>query len=205
MNIVKVNPAWERRTLDLLEGRDFQFPGRKLAIDASDGRDAVLTLGFSLAPGQPVPAGFDTAHALEVDGVVFRVVTAVLPSGEHVLRGSLPIADAASLFPASATEGAGSPRVTLAQDPPAEEAPVAGAAPARKGLAARARELAEARDELAAARAGLPGLASEAAELRQKLESVTAELRKVERSVPSLEAAARESEQALNAILQGRE
>ena len=204
MNVVKVNPAWERRTPDLLEGRDVQFRGRKLAIDASDGRDAVLTLGFSLAPGQPVPAGFDIAHALEVDGVVFRVVTAVLPSGEHVLRGSLPIADAASLFPVPATEGAGSPRVTLAQDSPAEEAPVPEAAPARKGLAARAREFAEARDELGAARARLPGIVAEAAELRQKLDSADAARREVEESIPALESAAKEGERALNAILQGR-
>ena len=194
MNVVKVSPAWETRRPDLLEGADVESAGRKIAIDASDGLNAVLTLGFGLAPGRPVPAGFDLAHALEVDGVTFRVVTTVLPSGEHVLRGSLPLADAASLFPAPAAR---------AQGPPAREEPAA-AAPARKGLAARAVRFAEARDELAAARERLPEVVAEAAELRQRLESAAAELRELEESIPALESAAAEAERELNAILEER-
>ena len=135
--------------------------------------------------------------------MAFHAYPAVL-EGRHALQGRLPIADAKSLFapapPPAGTEGPSAPWDAARQDPPAGDAE-----PARKGLAAKAREFAEARDELAAARARLPELASRATELRQKLESVTADLRKVERSVPALEAAARESEQALTAILRGRE
>lgn len=194
---VKLAPAWYTRTPTYLEGEPPGF-GTKLSIDASGGAEAVLTSNFALAPGHPLPPSAEGTHSLEVHGVLFPVAPSVLPGGERVLRGSLPVVAAASLFPSPPPVPAAE-----AQDPPPEggqDLPAPEPA-VRKGRAEAARLFAESRDALAEARSRLPEIDVREKELRQELESLASERRGIEESMPGLVSAAAEHRRALMGAL----
>ena len=192
MNLFKVAPRWETLAPALLEASSPGF-GQRLAIDASDGLNAVLTSSFGLAAGQPLPLDVGAAQGIEVHGVLFQVAPAVLPSGEHVLRGSLPIASAASLLPVP-------PLPEGAQDPPAPEGPARQKPPpavAGDVILAKSEQLAAARRELAGATARLAAITREEKGLRQQMENLEDERGEIASAMPSLQAAADEHARTL--------